>query len=62
MLEWNTVTDTLVHQHSNRGTIFGTPRDDRIFVTNSANSSSTILIPGGGSTANPIKLRVRVEG
>jgi len=47
VLEWNAVNDTFVHQHSNKGTIFGTPRDDRIFVTNSANSSSTILIPGG---------------
>jgi hypothetical protein len=41
------VNDTLVRQHNIMGTIFGTPRDDRIFVTNTANSTSTIIIPGG---------------
>jgi hypothetical protein len=46
VVEWNTVNDTFVHQHNVRGTVFGTPRDDRIFVTYGANSSSTILVPG----------------
>lgn len=34
-------------QHNVIGGLQGTPRDDRIYVTYSSNSSSTVLVPGG---------------
>ena len=49
-MEWNTVNDTLVRWHTNAiGAITGAPADDMVFVSDSGNSSVTMIKPKGAS-------------
>ena len=46
-MEWNTANDTFVRLHNVVGVVTGAPADDIIFVGNNANSTATMLQPGG---------------
>lgn len=46
-IEWYTLNDTFVTFHPYVGTLYNAPAGDLIFVTNTDNSTSAALHPGG---------------
>lgn len=46
-IEWNTVNDSFVALQPPVGTLYNAPVGDNIFVTNTDNSTSAVLNPGG---------------
>ncbi|DBA84774.1 hypothetical protein WJX77_006512 [Trebouxia sp. C0004] len=53
-IEWNTANDSFVALQPHVGTLYNAPAGDNIFVTNTDNSTSAVLKPGGNGNASSL--------